>query len=79
MYAIEFETNISSRFIEIKDYQRVLNKQAKVIVLVDDESPQDSAEKPGLQQLRALFDKHKQDQPIDAQLDLYAMANEVNG
>ena len=36
MYAVEFETDIKSKYIEIKDYEKVLNKHAKVIVLVED-------------------------------------------
>ncbi|AEG31684.1 hypothetical protein [Thiomicrospira cyclica] len=36
MYAIEFETDIKSKYIEIKDYNKVLNKHAKVIVLMED-------------------------------------------
>jgi len=36
MYAIEFETDITDRFIEIKEYEKVANKHAKVIVMVDD-------------------------------------------
>jgi hypothetical protein len=36
MYAVEFETDIKSKYIEIKDYSKVLNKHAKVIVLVED-------------------------------------------
>ncbi len=34
MYAIEFETDITDRFIEIKDYEKVANRHAKIIVLV---------------------------------------------
>lgn len=36
MYAVEFETDIINRYIEIKDYENLLNKHAKVIILVDD-------------------------------------------
>ncbi|WP_353571865.1 hypothetical protein [Candidatus Albibeggiatoa sp. nov. BB20] len=35
MYAIEFETDITSRFIEIKDYESFKNKHVKVIILAD--------------------------------------------
>lgn len=36
MYAVEFETDIRNKYIEIKDYENLLNKHAKVIILVDD-------------------------------------------
>jgi len=35
MYAIEFETDITSRFIEIKDYDSFKNKHVKVIILTE--------------------------------------------
>lgn len=35
MYAIEFETDITDRFIEIKEYDKVANQHAKVIILVE--------------------------------------------
>ncbi len=39
MYAIEFETDIKDRFIELKDYERLINKHARVIVLIDEDKP----------------------------------------
>lgn len=36
MYAVAFETDIKDRYIEIKDYENLANKHAKVIILVDD-------------------------------------------
>lgn len=38
MYALEFETDITDKFIEIKNYEKVANKHARVIILVT-ESP----------------------------------------
>ncbi len=35
MYAIEFETYITDKFIEIKEYEKVANRHAKVILLFD--------------------------------------------
>ena len=35
MYAVEFETDITSRFIEIKDYDSFKNKHVKVIILTE--------------------------------------------
>ena len=83
MYAIEFETSINSPFIELKNYQCFINKQAKVIVLIDDENdnelPQPAAlDQSTTQQLMALYAKHQNDVQIDKQLDLNALANEIN-
>ena len=36
MYAIEFETDITDRFIEIKEYEKVANRHAKIIILVNE-------------------------------------------
>lgn len=36
MYAVEFEADITDRFIEIKDFEKVANMHARVILLVDD-------------------------------------------
>ncbi len=36
MYAIEFETDITDKFIEIKNFEKVANKHARVIILVTD-------------------------------------------
>lgn len=35
MYAVEFETEIKDRFIEIKEYEKFANQKVKVIILVD--------------------------------------------
>ncbi len=37
MYAIEFETNITSPFIPLHNYEQFLNQQVKVIVMAQDE------------------------------------------
>lgn len=37
MVTVEFETEITSRFLELKEYDKLVNKHARVIILVDDE------------------------------------------
>jgi hypothetical protein len=37
MYAIEFETNITSPFIPLHNYEQFLNQQVKVIVMAQDD------------------------------------------
>lgn len=46
MDAIEFETDIINKYIEIKEYEKVANRHARVILLLGDKinsSPSDSA------------------------------------
>lgn len=52
MYAIEFETDITGNFIELKDYEQLLNKYAKVIVLVDEMNKE--TEQPITQTIKQL-------------------------
>lgn len=40
MYTVEFETDITNKFIEIKDYEKVANKHARVIIIVDEPLPE---------------------------------------
>ncbi len=46
MIAVAFETDITSPFIEFKDYRQWLNKHVKVVVLVEDDITND--QKPSL-------------------------------
>ena len=36
MYAVEFEVDITDKFIEIKGYEKLANKHARVIIIVED-------------------------------------------
>ena len=45
MYAIEFETNITSPFIHLQNHEQFLNQQVKVIVL-SEEKPIQTVSKP---------------------------------
>lgn len=38
MYAIEFETDITDRFIEIVDFEKLANRHVKVIILAEEYS-----------------------------------------
>lgn len=40
MYAIEFETSITSPFIHLQNYEQFMNQQVKVIVLSEEKSIQ---------------------------------------
>jgi hypothetical protein len=37
MYAVEFETDITGKYLELKEWQSLVNKHARVIILVDEE------------------------------------------
>ncbi|WP_006788791.1 hypothetical protein [Thiorhodospira sibirica] len=37
MYAVEFETDVTSRFIELKDFEQLMHQHVKVIVLANNE------------------------------------------
>jgi len=37
MYAVEFETDVTSRFIELKDFEQLMHQRVKVIVLANNE------------------------------------------
>ena len=57
MYAIEFETDITGQFIELQDYEKLLNKRARVIVLVEESSvPVQTADKPQSKKPIATFE-----------------------
>ena len=51
MYAIEFETDITGKYIELKDYEQLLNKHANVIILVDEDN---QSEKPVTKVIKQL-------------------------
>lgn len=38
MYAIEFETDITDRFIEIVEFEKLANRHVKVIILAKEDS-----------------------------------------
>jgi hypothetical protein len=61
----------------LKDYQQFLNKQAKVIILFEDEAVAATSQ-PDVHELRRLFEKHNEDCVIDPNLNLNALADEVN-
>ncbi|MDP3933436.1 MAG: hypothetical protein Q8Q45_13915, partial [Methylococcaceae bacterium] len=59
--AIEFETDITGNFIELKDYEQLLNKHAKVIVLVDE-----ITEQPITQTIQVEIDATGHIHPMEA-------------
>ncbi|AEG31685.1 hypothetical protein [Thiomicrospira cyclica] len=54
MYAIEFETDVTSPFIRLHDYEKLKNQHVKVIVL--SESLSDEVPAPSVHQSKYNFD-----------------------
>ncbi len=81
MYAIEFETDITGKYIEIKDYEQLLNKHAKVIILVDEDN---QSEKPvtkvmkQLQQFNEIINRRVNLPKVAKEIDINALCNEIN-
>lgn len=81
MYAIEFETDITGKYIEIKDYEQLLNKHAKVIILVDEDN---QSEKPvtkvmkQLQQFNEIINQRVNLPKVAKEIDINALCNEIN-
>jgi 5S rRNA maturation endonuclease (ribonuclease M5) len=81
MYAIEFETDITGKYIELKDYEQLLNKHAKVIILVDEDN---QSEKPvtkvmkQLQQFNEIINQRVNLPKVDKEIDINALCNEIN-
>ena len=81
MYAIEFETDITGKYIELKDYEQLLNKHAKVIILVDEDN---QSEKPvtkamkQLQQFNEIINQRVNLPKVGKEIDINALCNEIN-
>jgi len=78
MYAIEFETDIT-KYIELKDYKPLLNKHARVIVLMDDVNRQ--IENPTikqLQQFNEIIQQRSNLPQVSKEIDIDVLCNEVN-
>ena len=81
MYAIEFETDITGKYIELKDYEQLLNKHAKVIILVDEDN---QSEKPvtkvmkQLQQFNEIINRRVNLPKVAKEIDINALCNEIN-
>ena len=76
MYAIEFETDIKDKYIEFKDYDKLMNKHVKVIVLAEDVHEDNT--KKNLERLEVFFNDRKNMPKIDSKIDIDKLCNEVN-
>ena len=81
MYAIEFETDITGKYIEIKDYEQLLNKHAKVIILVDEDNQSEIPVTKVMKQLQLFNDiiNQRVNLPkVDKEIDINALCNKIN-
>ena len=79
MYAIEFETVIKNKFIELQNADDLINKQVRVIVLVEElkESLSDPGELDSNELIKTVFNDAV-NLTIDSNIDINALCNEVN-
>jgi hypothetical protein len=80
MYAIEFETDITGKYIELKNYWQVLNKHAKIIVLVDElnECIADAQTVKQLQQFDEIIQRRSNLPQVSEEIDIEALCNGAN-
>lgn len=76
MYAIEFETDIKDRFIEIQEYEKLVNRHVRVIILADEikDKMKSKSRNSGLD---AIFSEAI-DIKIDQNIDIDKLCDEVN-
>ncbi len=77
MYAVEFETDIKGEFIAVQDYEQLINKHVRVIILVE-EPRLDKSQKNKIDELNHLINIRKSFPKIDPNIDIEKLCNEVN-
>ncbi len=76
MYAIEFETTVTNRYLELKDFEKFINKNVKVIVLVNNMHDDHDIKKPDISYIEKLKNRHvKVDKNIDIDNIMQEMSN----
>jgi hypothetical protein len=78
MYAIEFETDITGKFIELQDYEKLINKHARIIVLVEEASSPTLPTKNKVEEFKDLIENRKKFPTLDSTIDIDQLCNEVN-
>jgi hypothetical protein len=80
MYAIEFETVIKNKYIELQNVDDLINKQVRVIVLVEENklSLKSTEDKVVDERMKNVF-ADAVDLIIDKDIDIDSLCNEVNG
>lgn len=78
MYAVEFETDIRSPFIELKDYERLANRHAKVIILVEDEAVESATGGEAAKRFNQLKMKRNDLPPVDPAVNIDHLIDGIN-
>lgn len=80
MYAIEFETIIKNKYIELQNAEDLINKQVRVIVLVEEQklSLKNLDETNGNEMMKTVF-LEAAGLIIDKDISIDKLCNEVNG
>lgn len=77
MYAIEFEADITGKYLELKEWQSLLNKHARVIILVD-EVPQAHTASDDLTEFRTLQATREKKPEIAKDMAVESMEDDIN-
>ncbi len=80
MYAIEFETIIKNRYIELRNADELLDKHVRIIVLVDENkcNAGETDDNNRINLINKVFDSAV-NYKIDDNIDIDKICNEVNG
>jgi len=77
MYAIEFKTVVKDKYIELENIDNLINKQVRVIVLVEEEVQNIKKNQSNEILLKKLF-QDAETIIIDPDIDINKISNEVN-
>jgi hypothetical protein len=77
MYAIEFKTVVKDKYIELENIDNLINKQVRVIVLVEEEVQDIKKNQNNEILLKKLF-HDAENIKIDPDIDINKISNEVN-
>jgi len=75
MYAIEFETKITNKYLELKDFEKFINKNVKVIVLTNDIHDNQDTKKSNISYIKKLKNRHVK---VDKNIDIDDIMQEMN-
>ncbi len=77
MYAIEFETDIKDKYIELQNYENLINKHAKVIVLVEEPISTPSQDSK-IEEFKLLITERKDLPMVSTDVDIVKLCNEAD-
>ncbi|MFC4260219.1 hypothetical protein ACFOZ5_14445 [Marinobacter lacisalsi] len=78
MVTVEFETEITSRFLELKDYDKLVNKHARVIIQVDDEQEDTHQLREDVALFEQLQSRRSQKREVPQDVAIESMEDDIN-